>query len=61
MKDYSAILSTAWDYDVAYNAYLNNPEEDTYAVAAKLGLMNSSGESDEYLATSLNKKVLDII
>lgn len=61
MKDYSAILGVAWDYDVAYDNYLNNPEEDTFEVARKLGLLDSSGEDNERLAMDINRKVLDLI
>lgn len=61
MKDYAAIMSVAWDYDVAYDNYLNNPEEDTYDVAAKLGILNSSGTEDEKIARDLNRRMLELV
>ncbi|MCM1230063.1 MAG: hypothetical protein NC489_08020 [Ruminococcus flavefaciens] len=60
MKDYAAILSTAWEYDVAYNNYLMDPEEDTFEIARKLGILNSSGEEDDRLAVELNRRALEM-
>ena len=61
MKDYAAILSVAWDYDVAFDNYMSNPEEDTYEVAQKLGILGPSDEEDEQLALELNRKALEYV
>ena len=37
-KDYSGLISAAWDIDNAYDRYLNNPEEDSYDLIKQLGL-----------------------
>lgn len=61
MKDYSAILGVAWDYDVAYDNYLKDPEADTYEVAKKLGLLDSSGLDDDMLANDISQRVLELV
>lgn len=37
-KDYSGLISAAWDIDTKYDRYLNNPEADTYETLKSLGL-----------------------
>ena len=61
MKDYAAILSVAWDYDVAFDNYMSNPEEDTYEVAQRLGILGPSDEDDQQLALELNRKALEYV
>ena len=61
MKDYAAILSTAWEYDTVFDNYLTNPDDDTYEMARKLGLLDPSGDEDVALASELNRKVLKML
>lgn len=44
-KDYSALISAAWDIDTKYDNYLNNPEADTYQKLDSLGL-SPYGDND---------------
>ncbi|MCM1231732.1 MAG: hypothetical protein NC489_16565 [Ruminococcus flavefaciens] len=44
MKDYAALIATAWDLDSAYDNYLCDPEESAYAVLERMGLAGSNPE-----------------
>lgn len=61
MKDFAAILSVAWDYSVAYNNFLMDPDEDSYEVARKLGILVSSGEDDDKIAEEMHKQALEYV
>lgn len=48
-KDYSALISAAWDIDTRYDDYLNNPEAGTYQRLEDLGLSPvGTDDADEY-------------
>lgn len=57
-KDYSGLISAAWDIDNAYDRYLNNPEEDSYDLIKKLGL---DEEISKKSAEVRNQLIRDII
>lgn len=44
MKDHAALIATAWDLDNAYDAYLNDPEANSYEVLERMGLAGSGPE-----------------
>ena len=57
-KDYSGLISAAWDIDNAYDRYLNNPEEDSYDLIKQLGL---DEETSKKSAEVRNQLIHDII
>lgn len=57
-KDYSGLISAAWDIDNAYDRYLNNPEEDSYDLIKQLGL---DEETSKKSAEVRNQLIRDII
>lgn len=46
-KDYAAILSYAWDIDVAYDNYLTHPDEDSTEMLKALGLDEDTNREAE--------------
>ena len=57
-KDYAAILSAAWDIDVAYDQFLNNPDDTTYEALRALGL---EGEMEESASESRKTLLLRLL
>lgn len=58
-KDYSGLISAAWDIDTKYDAFLNNPEEDSYTVLKSMGLIDYAPGEFNDTASDLSKKIAD--
>lgn len=45
-KDYSAIISAAWEIDRTFDAYLSDPDQDSYEILEKAGLYSATTDAD---------------
>lgn len=58
-KDYSALISAAWDIDSRYDAYLTNPEEDSYNNMTALGLDEITSEESKRQRDNLIRALVE--
>lgn len=57
-KDYAALISAAWEYDIAANNYLMNPEAESYEKMKALGIDDFDSESDQQARNAAFRKIL---
>lgn len=58
-KDYSGLISAAWDIDNAYDRYLNNPEEDSYDLIKQLGLDEETSKKSTEVRNQLIRDIIN--
>ena len=46
-KDYSGLISAAWDIDTKYDRYLNNPDESSYNTLLDYGINPNDVEEED--------------
>lgn len=56
-KDYSGLISAAWDIDTKYDRYLNNPEADTYETLKSLGLDTVTNDESRLVRDKLARDI----
>lgn len=58
-KDYSGLISAAWDIDTAYDNYLRDPDEDSYDTLNRLGLDEVTSEESDKIRKKLFRDLID--
>ena len=60
MKDYSALLSTAWDIDKVYDSCLSFPDENNMSILTEMGLDDYRSDAQKDLREQTLAKLVSM-